>query len=32
MMTLPGLCAARSAAQGGQPVPIPQYQLRRPPS
>ncbi|HEX2514924.1 MAG TPA: Gfo/Idh/MocA family oxidoreductase [Chloroflexota bacterium] len=30
MMTLPGLCAARSAAQGGRPVPIPQYQLRRP--
>ena len=30
MMTLPGVCAVESAAKGGQPVAIPQYQLRRP--
>ena len=30
MMTLPGVCARESAARGGQPVSVPQYQLRRP--
>lgn len=29
MMTLPGICARESAARGGQPVTVPQYQLRR---
>jgi predicted dehydrogenase len=30
MMTLPGLCARESAAAGGTPVQVPQYQRRRP--
>ena len=30
MMTLPGVCARESTARGGQPVPVPQYQRRRP--
>jgi predicted dehydrogenase len=29
MYSLPGVCAAESAANGGQPVAIPQYQLQR---
>ena len=29
MYSLPGVCAAESAADGGRPVAIPQYQLRR---
>jgi predicted dehydrogenase len=30
MYTLPGVCAIQSAAAGGQPVAIPQFQTRRP--
>jgi predicted dehydrogenase len=30
MYSLPGICAVESAAAGGQPVSVPQYQLRRP--